>query len=123
MKALFALALSFAVLITGCNASPFYRGPADNKSQLDGPRGSGSGEGPIFQMVSSQVIEPHCLRCHSESGANRGGVNLEGYDNVRKLLPEIQREISQGTMPPRGPLDQSLQDLILKWIEIGAPES
>lgn len=78
-----------------------------------------------YEMVHTKVIQPRCLGCHSETGENRGDVNLETYENVAALAGTIEIEIKDGSMPrPRNkPLTPEQKELILKWIANGAPKS
>jgi len=76
--------------------------------------------GPNFQIIRSQILQPKCLKCHSGAGA--GGVSLETYDSVVRNLSAIEAAVTQGFMPPRGPMERDLQDLLIKWIQLGAPQ-
>lgn len=71
--------------------------------------------------VRSLVLEPACLRCHS-APANRAGVNLETYQNTFSNIAAIDTVVRDGSMPIRGTLTQEQKDLILEWIQAGAPE-
>ncbi len=78
-----------------------------------------------YEKVHNEVIQPRCLGCHSDASGNRGGVNLETYENVVALTSVIEEEIKSGSMPrPRNrPLTPEQKDLILKWIASGAPRN
>lgn len=71
--------------------------------------------------VRTLVIEPSCLRCHS-APANRGGINLETYQNVQSELALVDAVIRDGSMPIRSTLTPEQKELILDWIQAGAPE-
>lgn len=71
--------------------------------------------------VRTLVLEPACLRCHS-APANRGGVNLETYQNVVSNISAIDQVIRDGSMPIRSTLSAEQKELILEWIQKGAPE-
>ncbi len=77
-----------------------------------------------YEMVKAQVLAPRCIGCHSDSGGNRGDVNLETYDNVLAVTNSIESEIETGSMPPRNkPLTPDQKTLILKWIVLGTPKN
>jgi len=76
--------------------------------------------GPNFQIIRSQILQPKCLKCHSGAGA--GGVSLDSYDSVVRNLSSVEAAVTQGFMPPRGPMERDLQDLLIKWIKLGAPQ-
>ena len=75
-----------------------------------------------FLAVKSQFFEPQCLRCHSNAGGNRGGVNLETYVNVSNFLSRVQSAVNSGVMPPSGSLSTSMKSILNNWISAGAPE-
>lgn len=74
-----------------------------------------------FAMVYEQVFAPRCVSCHGE----RGGVNLETYDNVFANRQAIVDAVDGGFMPPRsrGPLTPEQKELLMRWIQSGAPFS
>lgn len=78
-----------------------------------------------YEMVNTAVIQPRCISCHSDAGGNRGEVNLETYENVAALAPDIEAAILSGSMPrPRNkPLTTEQKEMILKWISIGFPKN
>lgn len=78
-----------------------------------------------YEMVNTAVIQPRCISCHSDAGGNRGEVNLETYENVAALAPDIESAILSGSMPrPRNkPLTPEQKEMILKWISIGFPKN
>lgn len=96
--------------------------PAPGDQSAGSPEDPSTNEpaGPNFQVIRSQVLQPKCVRCHS--GAGSGGVNLETYDSVLRNLSRVGAVVVEGSMPPRGPIEKSLQDLLLKWIQLGAPQ-
>jgi hypothetical protein len=75
-----------------------------------------------YANVRSQVLQPYCLRCHSEAGGNRGRINLETFANTKNLIGPIQSVVSGGQMPPSGSMPASARSMLLQWIEAGAPE-
>ncbi|KYG70704.1 hypothetical protein AZI85_01875 [Bdellovibrio bacteriovorus] len=71
--------------------------------------------------VRTLVVEPKCLNCHS-APTNRGGVNLETYQNVLSNIADVDATIRDGSMPRRTTLTPEQKKLILDWIAAGAPE-
>jgi cytochrome c5 len=152
MKMINILMLSLVLGLTACSQNPFGRPSGDPTATPDGdgasqetpapdqsqggttpgdeqqaPTTPGTPDagkpaeptGPNFAVIRSQVLQSSCLRCHSGAGA--GGVNLETYDSVLRNLSAIDEAVSSGAMPPRG-MKAELKDLLLKWIQLGAPQ-
>jgi mono/diheme cytochrome c family protein len=71
-----------------------------------------------FRLVSVAVFQPQCVDCH---GA-KGGVSVETYAEVLRNLQAIKGVVENRQMPPRSPLSQDAQNLVLQWIADGAPE-
>ena len=82
------------------------------------PNGSIAG----YQLISTAIIAPRCLECHSASGGNAGGTNLESYSNVQANLASIRNEVTSGAMPKnRSPLSLKEKEVFLAWIDAGGP--
>ncbi|MGZ3788656.1 MAG: hypothetical protein ACXVLQ_09045 [Bacteriovorax sp.] len=77
-----------------------------------------------YQMVSTRVIGPRCISCHSDGGGNQAGINLETYESVFNERSGIKRQITNGSMPlPRSrPLTDIQKQIFLTWLNKGAPE-
>lgn len=79
-----------------------------------------------FELIKQNILEPRCFSCHSKD-KNKGDVNLETYQNVLANIKAIEKDIMDGSMPPKSKpelqLSKTLKDLILKWIKAGAPET
>jgi uncharacterized membrane protein len=75
-----------------------------------------------YQLVDQQVLRPRCIGCHSEAGGNRGGINLESFENVFKEKGFIKDAVVSGVMPPRRPLSDEQKRVLLNWIDQGAPK-
>lgn len=76
-----------------------------------------------YQTVRSQVFEAYCFKCHSQSGGNKAGINFESYSNTIAVGPSVIRDaIATDFMPQRGTLPLPLKNLLLSWIDAGAPE-
>jgi len=78
-----------------------------------------------YQLVNTKVITPRCITCHSVKGGDKGGVNLESYENVLDEIETIKDEVKTGSMPrPKTrPLTDFQKKLFLTWIEKGAPKN
>lgn len=78
-----------------------------------------------YAFVNAKVFEPHCVRCHSLAGGNKGDVNLETYENVIANLAHIETvSLVDISMPPKragGPLGAYEQGILKLWIQAGAP--
>lgn len=75
-----------------------------------------------FSSVQNNVFATQCLRCHSSASGNQGGLNLEGYPQIRANMNKIYyRSIEKKDMPPN-PLSTQQYTLLKSWLEAGAPE-
>ncbi|HEY8270678.1 MAG TPA: cytochrome c [Pseudobdellovibrionaceae bacterium] len=78
-----------------------------------------------YAFVNDKVFQPKCFQCHSLAGGNKGGVNLESYDNVLVNLADIQIDIfTEDSMPPLsrgGPLGAYEKNVLKMWLDAGAP--
>lgn len=109
----------FSALLTSCNYKELKSAP--NESDI--PITVSELKDPDFEIVMTKVIGPKCLECHSSAGGQRGGVNLETYRSVMRSLPQVKADILDGSMPKqRRALSAEQKELILTWIEKGAPE-
>ncbi|HRO68690.1 MAG TPA: hypothetical protein PL182_14045, partial [Pseudobdellovibrionaceae bacterium] len=93
LKEFILAALSLGAFL-GCNYD------IDKTGGLQGKL-SGPGATMDFNSVYQAVIRPKCATCHSASGGNRGGVNLETYENVFANRSAVQSAVQGGFMPPR----------------------
>lgn len=72
-----------------------------------------------YGVVSQQVFTPHCASCHGSSG----GVNLQSYEEVTRVLAGIKKTVFHDkTMPKGSSLTQDELSILWNWIEIGSPE-
>lgn len=111
------LILFAAVSLVACNSY---------KSKIQ-PRG----EEPVtpasidYAFVDAKVFEPHCVRCHSAAGGDKGDVNMETYENVIANLAGIETTaLEEMSMPPKragGPLGAYEQGILKMWLDAGAP--
>jgi cytochrome c553 len=72
-----------------------------------------------FQTVNTQVFQTSCTRCHDFTSK----VDLQSYAKIKQHLSSVQWMIKTDKMPPKKPLSPELKDLVLKWIDQGAPET
>lgn len=76
-----------------------------------------------YKSIQASVLQKACLKCHSEASGNKGGVNLETYENVFKNSHQIRIEVSGGTMPPNEKLTNAQIKQTTDWIDAGASEN
>ncbi|MBC7538988.1 MAG: hypothetical protein H7281_09215 [Bacteriovorax sp.] len=108
------------IFLTGCNYSISKKLGANSGNQAIERLPSGTIPG--YQIIASGIIAPKCLECHSSSGRNAGGVNLESYTKVIGNLAAIRGEITSGSMPKNRPaLSTKEKEVILAWIDAGGP--
>jgi uncharacterized membrane protein len=101
------LAVLSACLLSGC-------GPED--------------EGLTYCTVEP-ILEDKCLRCHSDPPENGAPFPLTSYDRIESNISRIEGALEVSFMPPTGlPVDPPVEDLtederdlLLEWIELGAP--
>lgn len=88
--------------------------------------------GISFQNDILPILEKNCALagCHVAGGA--AGLDLTGYDSFEKsgtFVPGnakrsiVITRIDGGGMPPAGPLDDDLIDLVKDWIDEGAEDN
>lgn len=76
-----------------------------------------------YAIVRANVLEHHCFECHSNDGGNEGDVNMETYANTFNAINKIKNEVTAGKMPKRRPpLPPEAKQMLLDWINAGAPE-
>jgi uncharacterized membrane protein len=125
---------ALAIALAGCNYNEAKVGaglgeagqsaPGQVVCQTSGPASSVSLAQVLdFAAVNQAVFIPHCTRCHSTAGRDRGGVNLETYANVISWRREIESAVGTDFMPPRVPLSPDLKSMLSQWFASGAPES
>lgn len=78
-----------------------------------------------YDVINQGILLPKCATCHSVGGGNRGGVNLETYENVVAEKSAIVDAVSTGFMPPRSApaLNNDEKTALLAWIQAGAPRN
>jgi len=97
----------------------------------------------FFREKVKPILEENCFKCHGGLGANgepkvRGGLQLisrkgmmlggdhgpvfdEANPDQSLLLEVLSYENEELEMPPRGELPEDQQELIRKWLQMGAP--
>ena len=85
----------------------------------------------LWTQEISRIVYKHCANCHRESGS---AMALITYEEARPWAKAIRDEVLQRRMPPWGAVkgvgefrdDPSLSqieiDMIVNWVEGGAPE-
>lgn len=115
-----------AALITGCSFA------LDSLHPTNSSNGSGNSQQstPVtatqidYATINTQVISNNCLECHSAAAGNKGGINLETYQNLKANLIDVQADLADDSMPKdRNPLSAAEKDLVNTWIKNGAPET
>ena len=74
--------------------------------------------GSLFTNVRN-LMTARCQSCHNNTVQN-GGMNWEVDCNIVTNQVRIKvRAVTEGTMPPTGPLSQADKDIITNWINAG----
>ncbi len=110
------LALSLSVTACGYKHTGL---PGD--SAANGPLGQGSSLS--FTSVKAQVFQPYCIRCHSQAGGNKAGINLETYARVKPIITRVKAAVNTNFMPQSGPLNDTSKAILNAWADAGAPET
>jgi len=100
-------------------------GDSSEGAPPDDPLGEMPADSDInFEFVRERIFKFRCLSCHSAAGGNADGLNLETYFNTVREIEDIQEKVSEQSMPPRPrpPLSSIERNVILRWIELGAPQ-
>ena len=107
------------LLLYGCGytVNPI---PSDSVP-LGGPGTSGATVD--YATVNANVFQPNCVRCHSQAGGNKGGINLETFAQVKSRIQLIASAVNSGIMPPSGTISASAKQKLNDWIASGAPET
>lgn len=78
---------------------------------------------PDFATVQRDVLKPRCFQCHSGDAKKGAGIILSSYSTVLSRIGAVQTSIEIRTMPPDGGLKTYERNLMLRWIEAGAPDT
>lgn len=114
LKNIVILLLSAA--LTACG---YYR---DDYTQSQ-PQVFGSIKPLSYQNINALLFRNRCLECHSEAGRNRGRVNLESYEKVKKFAKDALDQIEMGLMPDdSGPsVSKADRQVLQDWVDAGYP--
>ncbi len=82
-----------------------------------------SGTVANYAVITSTILQPKCLECHSGAGGDAGGINLETYENVAANLGIIKSEVQSDSMPKnRAKLTVKEKEILFAWIDAGGPK-
>lgn len=109
--------LILSSIMLGCNYNHIKKTP-------DGSISEKNVETPDFKAVQSGIFESKCLSCHSNSGGNKGQLNMESYQRIKAARVRIgYRTLEAQDMPPDRPLAPKQLEMLRNWLEAGAPET
>ncbi len=128
----FAIVLILSALLAACGAASHTRYVnTGGNGNLGGGGGSEGDHGrvpepvktPAFAKVTEIFAANRCLVCHSNTGGNRGGINLETYASVFPIASDVVDSVVKNRMPRGGPaVSDPDKALLTAWVEGGAPE-
>ena len=78
---------------------------------------------PSFAIVQRDVLRPRCFECHRGEAKRGGGVDLSTYTAILARIGDVQKSVEVRSMPPEGGLKTFERNLMLRWIEAGAPDT
>lgn len=98
-----------------------------NGGDGDGSGGT-SGDGPTFCDIEP-ILQDKCHRCHTDPPENDAPFPLVTYDDVDERVARVRVAVDSGFMPlttaslepPVEDLSPSERELIVEWIDSGAP--
>jgi mono/diheme cytochrome c family protein len=73
-----------------------------------------------YALVNKNAFEQSCLGCHSETSSKPRKPLLDSYAKIVENKQAVQDAVQSEDMPPKGMVDVRRQ-LILKWLNLGAP--
>ena len=112
---------AFCAIQLGCNYS-LSKSPLAFQPGQAGLEQFPSGKVADYDLIASAILKPRCLECHSNSGGNDGGINLETYENVAANLGSIKDEVASGSMPKNRPkLTSKEKEILFAWIDAAGP--
>ena len=119
MKYLFIFTLAILAIYS---SSCYY----DNEEELYPQLNSCNTDSMSYANNIVPILNDYCLSCHSTS-ANQGGVNMEGYNQVKsyvtneKLIKSIRHDSGVSQMPKNADkLDSCTIAKVAAWIDQGA---
>lgn len=113
-------------LVSGLAAGDYTALATDNQgcsATVQFSIGETSIQAPSFDSVIEPLFIANCAisGCHVDGGTAPFIIN--GHASVASRAGAIRTRVSNGTMPPAGPLPQSEIDLIVAWVDGGAPDN
>jgi hypothetical protein len=75
-----------------------------------------------WDEVKARVIAPKCLQCHS-AAVPIAGVDLSTQASAIAVGKRLCGVVESGRMPPAGPLDPELVELLCEWVSLVHPSS
>jgi ABC-type phosphate transport system substrate-binding protein len=118
---LFSLLIVIVLMVSACSSTPSTTSSTPAEPVVTAANGEVS-----FSQDIMPVLQKFAARAHG----NNGGVNLQSYDNVMKVVVPGSPEKSMlymsltgngmPVMPPSGKLDDTTIQLFYDWIAQGA---
>ena len=109
-------------------ANPANPGTPGNPTPIDpGSDGDCHNKAPApeeyrWAALKKGLIEQNCLRCHGSDDAE-SGLGLATAAAMREHIDDVLSEaVIKRKMPPKHPLTEEQQDLLLKWVRHGMQE-
>jgi hypothetical protein len=109
----FRLSIFSLLALFACNETVIKHSSSPNINS------STCGAQPIsFASVNTQIFIRNC----TVNGCHAGGsLNLTTYEGVRANLAQVKDSVLGNRMPPMGPLSVQDKELLVTWINQGAP--
>ncbi|MEZ4814390.1 MAG: hypothetical protein R3A80_04185 [Bdellovibrionota bacterium] len=114
MKRSFNVVFTVFLLLSGCNETVLK---GKSSFAAFNPLSCGT-KGISYASIHSQILIRNCTvnGCHSGSS-----INLTTYEEVKANLAQVKEAVLADRMPPRGPLAAIDKELLVTWINQGAP--
>jgi len=74
-----------------------------------------------WESLSTKIIQPYCVRCHTEITERNEWVQLVSYEDVLSNKDGVKRTVESGKMPRNSTLPEELKNLLINWIDQGLP--
>jgi mono/diheme cytochrome c family protein len=79
--------------------------------------------GPVdFATINAKVFNKSCVGCHKVGNAEKG-ILLDSYENIVSNLTSAVRQVSINKMPQGRPLNEDQKELLMAWVDQGAPRN
>lgn len=113
------IAVSTCLILAACADGDHNTNDNNNSSGTD-PIGSTTSL--TYANVNARVFQPRCFRCHAGAATDAEGIQLDSYEKVLARIDDVRFEISGRHMPPDISIPQAEIDLVVNWIDAGAPQ-